>query len=83
MVPQAVVALDAMPLNANGKIDRSALPAPVEARERPAGTHSAGLRDGACRGAAGPDAEAGIDMCDGNFFELVGHSRSRSGSSGG
>ncbi|MFF3469122.1 amino acid adenylation domain-containing protein, partial [Streptomyces sp. NPDC002619] len=35
MIPSALMTLDAMPLNANGKVDRTALPAPAFTADRP------------------------------------------------
>ncbi|MDT7807858.1 MAG: hypothetical protein QOJ70_1671, partial [Acidobacteriota bacterium] len=78
MVPAAYVMLDAMPLNANGKVDRRALPAPDWAR---------GGRENAERGVRTPVEEllrgiwaevlgieaSGIGTED-DFFELGGHS---------
>ncbi len=74
MVPSAVIVLDAMPLNPNGKIDRHALPAPVE----PVSADPAELP-----GSEMETALAGIwsSTLDGTpvrrtdrFFELGGHS---------
>ncbi len=75
MVPAAVVVLDALPLNVNGKLDRAALPAPqrnpgdgrraprTEVEEVVAGLFAAALRvDG-----------VGLDE---SFFDLGGHSLS-------
>ncbi|HEY5780481.1 MAG TPA: amino acid adenylation domain-containing protein, partial [Lysobacter sp.] len=75
MVPQHIVALDAMPLLPNGKLDRKALPAPVNASEEskvvvdeagdPRVRYLAALWTELLGTAAGPDD---------NFFDLGGHS---------
>ncbi|MFJ6777757.1 amino acid adenylation domain-containing protein [Streptomyces yangpuensis] len=73
MVPSAVVVLDALPLNANGKVDRRALPAP----EAAADTTGRAPRDERERALCGLFGEIlGIDdiTIDDDFFELGGHS---------
>lgn len=75
MVPQHIVALDAMPLLPNGKLDRKALPAPVVAGEEskvvvdetkdPRVRYLAALWTELLGTATGPDD---------NFFDLGGHS---------
>ena len=73
MVPAAITVLDRLPLNANGKIDRRALPEPVfdagDAYEAPEGELETQL--------AQLWAEVlGVERVgrQGNFFELGGHS---------
>ncbi|MEV6974201.1 amino acid adenylation domain-containing protein [Kitasatospora sp. NPDC093806] len=73
MVPSAVVVLPALPLNANGKVDRRALPAPD------LGTDAAGRapRDEREQALCALFGEIlGIDdiTIDDDFFELGGHS---------
>ncbi|MFE3643404.1 amino acid adenylation domain-containing protein, partial [Streptomyces sp. NPDC059169] len=73
MVPSAVVVLPALPLNANGKVDRRALPAP----ELGADTSGRAPRNARERALCTLFGELlGIDdiTIDDDFFELGGHS---------
>ncbi|AJE23276.1 Non-ribosomal peptide synthase/amino acid adenylation enzyme [Azotobacter chroococcum NCIMB 8003] len=73
MVPGALIVLEALPLNANGKVDRKALPEPElagsRAYEAPQGDAEAAL---AAIWAEVLGVER-VGRCD-NFFELGGHS---------
>ena len=71
-VPDHIVVLDALPLTRNGKVDRTALPAPVVAT-RTGYAPSTPAEKQACAALA---AVLGVDEVgvDDNFFELGGHS---------
>ncbi|GAA4471543.1 hypothetical protein GCM10023094_02390 [Rhodococcus olei] len=72
MVPSAVVLLDAFPLNASGKLDRKALPAPVfTAREFRAPTAGTELAVAAAFAEALGHEHVGLDD---DFFALGGNS---------
>ena len=75
MVPRAIVALEALPLNANGKVDRAALPEPVAAPAR--GAAAAAPQGSTAHRLAALWSEllgvASVGLRD-NFFDLGGHS---------
>ena len=76
MIPSAFVMLDELPLTANGKVDRRALPAPERGRVE-AGTEYVAPRTPVEEMVAGIWAEVlGVERVgvDDNFFELGGHS---------
>jgi enterobactin synthetase component F len=73
MVPAALVELEALPVNANGKLDRKALPAPrfeVQAARAPATPTEAAL----CRLVADVLGLAELPDPDADFFNLGGDS---------
>jgi amino acid adenylation domain-containing protein len=77
MVPAAVVVLDRLPLNANGKVDRAALPAPAPGLGLAGGGGGGAPRGGVEAALAGVWAEVlglpSVGVHD-NFFDLGGDS---------
>ncbi|MEM8963782.1 MAG: amino acid adenylation domain-containing protein, partial [Acidobacteriota bacterium] len=75
LVPSVIVRLDRLPLTANGKVDRRALPA-VEAVVEEAGTRTPPRTDTEKTVAAVWSRVLGIDvvMVEDDFFQLGGHS---------
>ena len=75
MVPSAFVVLDALPLTANGKLDRRALPAPELAgarrRSRARATPQRGDPVRRCSPRCSAWTRVGVDD---DFFDLGGHS---------
>ncbi|MCU7896048.1 MAG: amino acid adenylation domain-containing protein [Candidatus Thiodiazotropha sp. (ex Lucinoma aequizonata)] len=76
MLPAALVFLDALPLNANGKFDRRALPLPEISRAEPGITYLVPRSETERQLAGTWQALLGIEQVgvQDNFFELGGHS---------
>jgi amino acid adenylation domain-containing protein len=73
MVPARFVVLDALPLTANGKLNRRALPEPA-AQVRPAGRQARGARQQILCGIFAELLGQPVITVDDDFFALGGHS---------
>ncbi|MEU5090887.1 amino acid adenylation domain-containing protein [Streptomyces sp. NPDC021356] len=75
MIPSVLTTLDALPLNAHGKVDRRALPAPVFTAERP-GTQPGSPLQEIVRDlfAEAVGLPRGAVHADSDFFRIGGHS---------
>nr|WP_248782585.1 non-ribosomal peptide synthetase [Kitasatospora setae] len=74
LVPSAVVVLAALPLLPNGKVDRSALPAPAEEFRGGGGGEPLGVREELVAGVFAEVLERSAVGPREGFFELGGHS---------
>lgn len=76
MIPTSIEILDALPVNANGKVDRAALPKPKTIRRLLKTPYVAPSGDVQCHLAAIWEEVFGLDDVgvDDNFFEVGGHS---------
>ncbi|MET0397470.1 MAG: amino acid adenylation domain-containing protein, partial [Longimicrobiaceae bacterium] len=76
MLPSAIVVLESLPLSANGKVDRAALPAPDPARAGSEGAHVAPRTPAEARMAAVWAEVLGVERVGvhDDFFALGGHS---------
>ncbi|MEU7340196.1 amino acid adenylation domain-containing protein [Streptomyces sp. NPDC007074] len=73
MVPAALVVLDRLPVNPNGKVDRLALPRPIEPPETEGRPPRTERERELCRITAELLGRPGVGPAD-NFFEIGGHS---------
>jgi len=74
MVPSDFVHLDELPLTSNGKVDRSALPAPLEPASREAGREPSGALERDLAAIVGELLGIEHVGAEENFFLLGGHS---------